>query len=107
MPYAADRDYTVCPHRERAIPAAAVRRLYAVIVDTHLHAYVEDVIVHPDHRRRGVATVVLERLLAELRACRVVSLFCSTELASLYQRLGFRATRQVVMHRHAEQESGA
>ena len=126
---------TVCTHREREIPAAAVRRLYdfedwwpqrgvaeigavlaaapavgawhagelvgfaRAVVDTHLRAYLEDVIVHPEHRRRGVATAVLERLLAELRTCHLVSLFSSAELESFYRRLGFRPTRQMVLHR--------
>ncbi len=128
--------YTVATHRERAIPAVAVRRLYEgegwwpsrsvaeidavlagapavgawhnwelvgfarAVIDTHLRAYIEDVVVDRAHRRRGVATGMLERVLVELGATHLVSLFSSSELAPLYRRLGFRPTRQVVMHRH-------
>lgn len=68
------------------------------VLDTELRAYVEDVVVAPAHRRCGVATEMVERLLVELGATQLVSLFSSAELAPLYRRLGFRSTRQVVMH---------
>ncbi len=70
------------------------------VIDTHLRAYVEDVVVDRAHRRQGVATQMLERLLIELGATHLVSLFSSAELAPLYRQLGFRPTRQVVMHLH-------
>ena len=73
------------------------------VVDTHLRAYIEDVVVHPEHRRSGLATAVLARLIGELRESHLVSLFSSAELTALYERLGFRATRQVVMHRDSDQ----
>ena len=73
------------------------------VVDTNLRAYVEDVVVDRAHRRRGVATAILERLLSELGATHLVSLFSSAELAPLYRRLGFRPTRQVVMHLHTRE----
>ena len=73
------------------------------VVDTHLRAYIEDVVVHPKHRRSGVATAVLGRLIGELRESHLVSLFSSAELTAFYERLGFRATRQVVMHRDSDQ----
>ena len=68
------------------------------VIDTHLRAYLEDVVVDRAHRRHGVATEMLERLLIELGATHLVSLFSSAELAPLYRRIGFRPTRQVVMH---------
>ena len=47
-----------------------------------------------------MATEMLARLLTELSATHLVSLFSSTELVPFYRRLGFRPTRQVVMHLH-------
>ena len=68
------------------------------VIDTNLRAYIEDVVVDRTHRRRGVATAILERLLSELSATHLVSLFGSVELVPFYRRLGFRPTRQTVMH---------
>ena len=45
------------------------------VIDTNLRAYLEDVVVDRAHRRRGVATAILERLLSELGATHLVSLF--------------------------------
>ena len=73
------------------------------VIDTHLRAYVEDVVVDRAHRRRGVATEMLARLLSELSATHLVSLFSSTELVPLYRRLGFRPTRQIPMHLHTRE----
>ena len=36
------------------------------VIDTNLRAYLEDVVVDRAHRRRGVATAILELLLSEL-----------------------------------------
>ena len=52
------------------------------VIDTHLRAYIEDVVVDRAHRRRGVATEMLERLLVELGATHLVSLFISCDSAS-------------------------
>ena len=69
------------------------------VSDGVTRAYVEDVMVHPDHRRLGVATDVLERLLERLADIDVVSLFCANDLVSVYVQSGFKATRQIVLHR--------
>jgi GNAT superfamily N-acetyltransferase len=69
------------------------------ITDGPLRAYVEDVMVHPDWRRQGVATATLERLIELLADVDVVSLFTAAALVPLYDRAGFAATHQVVMHR--------
>ena len=84
--------YSVSTHRERTIPPTQVKRLYG------LEGW------WPKRRHHGVATGVLARLIDELRDVHLVSLFSSAELTPIYERLGFRATRQVVMHRHREQQ---
>ncbi len=69
------------------------------VSDGRFRAYIEDVVVHEHYRRQGVATDLLERLLDELGAIDVVSLFCHPVLAPLYEPAGFEPTRQLVLHR--------
>lgn len=69
------------------------------ISDGRFHAYIEDVMVHPDYRRRGTASAMVERLLALVGDVDVVTLFSTAELVSLYLGAGFAPTRQIVLHR--------
>jgi ribosomal protein S18 acetylase RimI-like enzyme len=69
------------------------------VTDGVLRAYVEDVIVAPSRRGSGIGQAVLDRLMSELGAIPVVTLFCSPDLVRYYEASSFRATRQVVMHR--------
>lgn len=70
------------------------------ISDGEFHAYVEDVVVHPNYRRRGIARRMLTHLIEALRHIETISLFCAPELVALYEQVGFRPRRrQVVMHR--------
>ncbi|MEZ4661815.1 MAG: GNAT family N-acetyltransferase [Caldilineaceae bacterium] len=69
--------------------------------DGHFHAYVEDVMVHPDYRRRGIADRMLQRLLEALAHIDTISLFCKNDLIPLYERRGFVAfEKQKVLHCH-------
>ena len=69
------------------------------VTDGRLRAYIEDVAVHPDHRRAGIATALLDRLLAALGPIETVSLFREPDLVAMYERHGFRTRRsQAVMH---------
>jgi len=69
------------------------------VTDGVLRAYVEDVIVAPSRRGSGIGQAVLDRLIQELGAIPVVTLFCSPDLVRYYEANFFLATRQVVMHR--------
>jgi ribosomal protein S18 acetylase RimI-like enzyme len=57
------------------------------------YAYVQDVIVHPDHNGRGIATKLMTRLLELLQpkpgAELFIGLFASDEAKELYASLGF------------------
>jgi ribosomal protein S18 acetylase RimI-like enzyme len=69
------------------------------ISDHHFHAYIDDVVVHPDHRRQGLATNLVDRLVAALRDVDAISLFCAEEHVPLYERLGFKLWKsQRVLH---------
>jgi ribosomal protein S18 acetylase RimI-like enzyme len=69
------------------------------ITDGRLHAYVDDVMVAPEWRNRGIAVRLVDGLLDALGDVPVVSLFCSADLAPVYKRSSFEPTRQVVLHR--------
>ncbi|GHO98217.1 N-acetyltransferase [Reticulibacter mediterranei] len=70
-----------------------------VISDHRLHAYIDDVMVHPDYQRQGVGRQMLTKLLAALQHIETITLFCQPELREFYRQSGFRAfPSQVVMH---------
>ena len=69
------------------------------VTDGVLRAYVEDVIVAPSWRGSGTGQAMLDRLIQELGAIPVVTLFCSPGLVRYYEASSFLATRQVVIHR--------
>lgn len=61
-------------------------------------AYLLNVFVEPDYRRRGLARALIELSLAEARRreIRVVSLHASLEGAALYAQLGFKTTNEML-----------
>ncbi len=69
------------------------------VTDGVLRAYVEDVVVAPSRRGSGIGLALLDRLIQELDAIPVVTLFCSPDLVRYYEASSFGATGQVVMHR--------
>ncbi|WP_058594549.1 GNAT family N-acetyltransferase [Leucobacter chromiiresistens] len=67
------------------------------------YAYVQDVIVHPEHEGSGIATRMVERLLELLQpegdVELFVGLFASDAAVGVYESLGFTAEDAVGMHR--------
>ncbi len=67
------------------------------------YAYVQDVIVHPDHDGEGIATALVERLVELLRpapgAELFVGLFASDEAVGVYESIGFTSEGALGMHR--------
>jgi GNAT superfamily N-acetyltransferase len=61
-------------------------------------AYLLNVFVEPDYRRRGLARALIELSMAEARRreIRVVSLHASLEGAALYAHLGFKTTNEML-----------
>jgi ribosomal protein S18 acetylase RimI-like enzyme len=71
-----------------------------VISDQHFHAYIDDVVVQPELKRRGLGKLLLKTLLAEMQEIETVTLFCHPSLVPFYEEHGFRAfPSQVLMHR--------
>ena len=60
-------------------------------------AQVLDVIVHPDYRRRGIATQCMRGVLAHLQRSRYVSVTLTdgSGIAGFYQRFGFRVCKEI------------
>ncbi len=75
--------------------------------DSHLAAYVEDVMVHQDYRHCGVGNCLMSRLLREIKRSANVNLFCERPVARFYERNGFRATSYVLMQRSVEERQHA
>jgi len=70
------------------------------VTDGKLRAYIEDVMVHPAHRRQGVGEQLLETLLAALAQIETISLFCEPALVAWYEQYNFRLrSAQRVLHR--------
>ena len=64
-----------------------------VVGDGAFFFYVQDVAVHPDHRRQGLGTAVMQRLSAQVTAfaggTAFLGLFSTPEAEQLYQGTGF------------------
>lgn len=70
------------------------------VTDGKLRAYIEDVMVHPAHRRQGVGEQLMETLLAALAQIETISLFCEPGLVAWYEQYNFRLrSSQRVLHR--------
>jgi ribosomal protein S18 acetylase RimI-like enzyme len=71
--------------------------------DGTYRAYVEDVVVDPDYRGRGIGERMVAALLRTLADIETVSLFCEPARVGFYERNGFEARRnQVMMHKRRE-----
>jgi ribosomal protein S18 acetylase RimI-like enzyme len=71
-----------------------------VISDGRFHAYIDDVLIHPDYQRAGLGSLLLTELLTSLRHIETITLFCQPELVSFYEKQGFRAYQsQIILHR--------
>ncbi len=65
-------------------------------------AYIEDVVIDPDYRGRGIGEAMVARLVRDIGPVHIVSLFCEPERVAFYSRNGFQASKtQVMMHREA------
>jgi ribosomal protein S18 acetylase RimI-like enzyme len=98
-----EADYATAVARCPSVGAWDEARLIGfarAITDGSTHAYIDDVMVHPAHRRGGLALALLDALWASLADVRTVTLFCDEDLVPLYERAGFERTSQVILHRH-------
>jgi len=69
------------------------------VTDGKFRAYVEDVVVHHQYRRKDIGTQIIKRLLHELEHIDIISLFCDETLIPFYESEGFRSSSsQYVLH---------
>ena len=54
-------------------------------------AYIQDLMVHPNHQSRGIGTELMNRVIAKLKADRIymISVIYDEKLQPFYQRFGF------------------
>ena len=80
-------DVTIMPAFGRAISDGVHR------------AYVEDVVIDPEYRGKGIGERLVAALIELLEGVHIVSLFCEPDRVNFYARNGFRASEtQVMMH---------
>ena len=54
-------------------------------------AHIEDIIVHPNYRNKGIGKILIEHLLTEAKkkCCYKAILDCEQEVTGFYEKLGF------------------
>ncbi len=66
------------------------------------YAYIQDVIVHPDHDGNGIATALVKHLVELLHPApgteMFIGLFASDEAVGVYESLGFTSSGALGMH---------
>lgn len=72
------------------------------------YSYIQDVIVHPDHEGKGIATELVKRLVELLRpateAEMFIGLFASDAAVGVYESLGFQSSGAIGMHQRISGE---
>jgi ribosomal protein S18 acetylase RimI-like enzyme len=62
-----------------------------VISDGRLHAFITEMIVHPDHQQQGIGSAVLHDLISACQAAGItdIQLFCAEGKEAFYRKGGF------------------
>ncbi len=69
------------------------------VTDGVQRAYIDDLLVAPEHRGSGIGRALVAGLLELLKPIPVVTVCSPADLAPFYEAAGFRSTSQVVLHR--------
>ncbi|HWB02600.1 MAG TPA: GNAT family N-acetyltransferase [Verrucomicrobiales bacterium] len=81
-----------------------------VLTDGVFKAFIFDVIVHPDHRGKGLGRNLMYRILEDsvISQVRHIELYCRTDRISYYRELGFtdEAQKDVVLMRRMRPAAG-
>jgi predicted GNAT family acetyltransferase len=86
------QDAAVAGSRNYGVYAGGRQVAYArAVTDGATFAWIADVVVHPEHRRQGLGTLLVDGLMADLEALglRRVLLKASPEGHDLYRKAGF------------------
>ena len=88
-------------HEGRVIGSAA-----AMVYEGDQVGYINMVIVREAYRRRGIATMMLRRLMEILKNCHTLRLYATKTGSYVYERLGFKT--YATLHKFgADDETGA
>jgi len=79
-----------------------------VVTDFTYRATLLDVIVHPDHRGKGLGRALLEKVLSHprLRPVERLDLFCLPPLIPFYKKMGFQADRLGIVRLSIDPKQG-
>jgi GNAT superfamily N-acetyltransferase len=75
------------------------------IDDGRFYATVVDVVVHPEHQRRGVGRAIVEDLQGRLNGFLVVTLTAAPEVQVFYRRLGWRSQTTGMIRPRSEEQA--
>ncbi len=98
--------------KTRVLVCDGVDRGYCVIEHRPGDIHLRELVIHPEHQRRGIGSGLLHRLQAEARAREVpirLGTFHENRARRLYRRMGFRqigATETHVLMEWRPKESG-
>lgn len=67
------------------------------VTDATTVFYLEDVVVHPAHRGRGVGQMLLRLLLERKPICDLKGILVTEDAFSLYERFGFERDHEIFM----------
>jgi len=71
--------------------------------DGRYRAYIEDVMIDPKYRGKGIGERMVARLMEDLADIEIASLFCEPGRVAFYSRNGFFPSKtQVMMHRGSD-----
>lgn len=78
--------------------------LARVVSDKFTIVFIQDILVHPDFRRRGIATTLIERVLRPFAHVRQQVLVTDAEEGqrALYESVGFTEVHETHMHEDDE-----
>ena len=59
--------------------------------------YLEDVVIHPEHRGRGLGMDLVETILAQEPICNLKGILVTEDAFSLYEKFGFERDQEIFM----------
>lgn len=82
----------VIEHQNKIIAAASIWYMPKFMHNCGIVGQIEDVVVHPNHRHKGLGLSLIEHLIncAVSRLCYKVVLNCADYNVPFYEKLGFR-----------------
>ena len=58
--------------------------------DGQVHGWIHDLAIHPDFQKQGLGTLILDRLVGQLKGVRYLGLLCAADDIPFYEKNGFQ-----------------